>query len=151
MGRPSKASQWITEDGLSLLSYWKRNDLTDEQIAEKIGIRPPTFVDWKRKYPQINEALKKGLEYAVADAEKAIIEKFKTQTIIEEREETWEDGDSKRIHRTVTKKQILPDTTAIIFFLKAKAGWRDNVDLSKALSAITPERRKEIEDALNAE
>lgn len=148
-GRPSKAEQWTTKDGLSLLSYWKRNDLSDAEIAKRIGIRPRTLGDWKERFPQISAALKKGLEYAVADAEKALISKFEVQTLTEEREEAWQDDDGKiRKHKIVTKKQIPPDTTALIFFLKAKAGWRDNAELQKG-SAITPERRKEIEEFFN--
>lgn len=146
MARPSKADQWLTEDGLSLLTHWKRNDLPDVEIAKRIGIKPRTLSDWKERFPQISAALKKGLEYAVADAEKALVEKFKVQTLVEEKEEVWqaEDG-SVRKHKIVTKKQVAPDTTALIFFLKAKAGWRDNIDISLK-SQITDERRKELDD-----
>lgn len=148
-GRPSKAEQWLTEDGLSLLTHWKRNDLTDEEIAKRIGIAPPTLKDWKNRFPPISEALKKGMTYAVADAEKAIVEKFKIQTLIEEKEEIWQntDGNIKK-HKIITKKQIPPDTTAIIFFLKAKAGWKDTTD-TKISASITTERRKELEDFFN--
>ena len=146
MARPSKVEQWLTDDGLSLLTHWKRNDLSDIEIAKRIGISSKTLNTWKEKYVPISSALKKGLTYAVADAEKALVEKFKVQTLTEEKEEIWiaEDGTKKK-HKIVTKKQIPPDTTAIIFFLKAKAGWRDNIDIS-VKSQITDERRKELDD-----
>jgi len=127
MGRPSKADQWLTEDGLSLLTSYKRNDLTDAEIAKKIGISDKTLRSWKKRYLPISSALKKGFEYAVADAEKALVSKFKTQILTEKRTEIWQDHDgNKKTHVVTTEKQVPPDTTAIIFFMKAKAGWRDN-------------------------
>lgn len=149
MARPSKAEQWLTEDGLSLLTHWKRNDLSDIEIAKRIGISDKTLRSWKERYLPISSALKKGMAYAVADAEQALVSKFKTQTLTEEKEEVWqaEDGSIKK-HKIVTKKQIPPDTTAIIFFLKAKAGWKDNSDI-KATVSIANERRKELEDFFN--
>lgn len=131
MARPSKADQWLTDDGLLLLEHWKRNDLSDAEIAKRIGISSKTLGTWKERYLPISSALKKGLEYAVADAEKALVEKFKVQTIVEEKEEFWENGEgTTKTHKIVTKKQIAPDTTAIIFFLKAKGGWRDNYEIT---------------------
>lgn len=149
MGRPSKAQQWLSDDGLALLEHWKRNDLTDAEIAKRIGIKAPTLIDWKKRFPQISEALKKGSEYSVADAEQALVEKFKTQTLTEKKTEIWQDADgNKKTHVVTIEKQIPPDTTAIIFFLKAKAGWRDNVDIS-VRSQITDERRRELDDFFN--
>ena len=142
MGRPSKVDSWLTEDGLLMLTHWKRNDLTDAQIAKKLGIAAPTLIDWKRKYPQISEALKKGLEYCIADAEKALISKFKPYTYEEERMELWQvptgrkkangqqEMEIREQHVVRTKKTVMPDTTAIIFFLKAKGGWRDNYEIT---------------------
>lgn len=145
-GRPSKAEQWLTEDGLSLLTHWKRNDLSDIEIAKRIGISDKTLRSWKERYIPISSALKKGMSYAVADAEQALVEKFKTQTLTEKKTEIWQDADgNKKTHVVTTEKQIPPDTTAIIFFLKAKAGWRDNIDISLK-SQITDERRKELDD-----
>lgn len=131
MARPSKADQWLTDDGLLLLEHWKRNDLSDAEIAKRIGISSKTLGTWKERYLPISSALKKGLDYAVADAEKALVEKFKVQTITEEKEEVWQNDDGTiKKHNIVTKKQIAPDTTAIIFFLKAKGGWRDNFEIT---------------------
>ena len=131
MARPSKADQWLTDDGLLLLEHWKRNDLSDVEIAKCIGISSKTLGTWKERYLPISSALKKGLDYAVADAEKALVEKFKVQTITEEKEEVWQNDDGTiKKHKIVTKKQIAPDTTAIIFFLKAKGGWRDNFEIT---------------------
>ena len=157
-GRPSKVQNWLTEDGLSMLTHYKRNDLTDKEIAKRIGIGEATFNDWKKRYPEISEALKNGLEYAVRDAEEALITKFKPYKFEEEKIEMWqvptgetgEDGKPKmRIreqHVVRTKKTVMPDTTAIIFFLKSKGGWRDNLSLENGSQVITDQRRKELDE-----
>ena len=152
MPKPSKATAWLAEDRLKLISHWKRNGLKDEEIAKNIGIRNTTLSEWKKRYPEINEALKKGFEELALSAEEALLSRFEIQTITEEKEEIWQDpnGGIKK-HKTITKKQVLPDTTAIIFFLKSKCGWRDNIDLSKTVNAITEQRRTELEEAFDAE
>lgn len=129
-----------------MLSHYKRNDMTDKQIAEeKIGISVSTLDDWKARYPQISEALKKGLEFCVADAEEALLTKFKPFTYKEQQIETWEEFNPKtkkmetRTHKKITERTALPDTAAIIFFLKAKGGWRENSEVvdDRAIKQIT--------------
>ena len=55
-----KFEYWLTEDGLTLLTGWARDGLTDEQIAEKMGIAVKTLYEWKKRYGKICEALKRG-------------------------------------------------------------------------------------------
>lgn len=152
-GRPTKAHNWITEDGLKMLTHYKRNDMTDAAIADKIGISPSTFDDWKSRYPQISAALKKGLEHCIADAEEALINKFKPYKYQEQTVETWEEYNAKtgkmetKTHKKIMERTALPDTAAIIFFLKAKAGWSENTEQTDTealtrLDAILAERRK---------
>lgn len=42
-----KFEYWLSADGLTLLEGWARDGLTDEQLAEKIGIGVRTLYDWK--------------------------------------------------------------------------------------------------------
>lgn len=55
-----KYEYWRTTDGLILLQGWARDGLKDEQIAHNMGIRRTTLYDWKNKYPDINDALKRA-------------------------------------------------------------------------------------------
>ena len=50
MGRYQK---WLEPENLLLLQGWKRDGLTDEQIAQKIGIAPRTLENWKKQHVQI--------------------------------------------------------------------------------------------------
>ena len=49
--------KWLKQENLLLLQGWKRDGLTDEQIAHNIGIRRETLYDWIKKYPHISNAV----------------------------------------------------------------------------------------------
>lgn len=56
-----KYEEWCNDpDKKLLLSGWARDGLTDEEIAKKIGISRSTLSEWKKKYPDISDTLKRG-------------------------------------------------------------------------------------------
>ena len=63
----AKFEQWITADALVLLEGWARDGLTDELIAGKMGIAVSTLYDWKKKHPEISDALKAGKHVVTAN------------------------------------------------------------------------------------
>ena len=69
--------KWLEPENLLLLQGWKRDGLTDEQIAEKIGITPRTLERWKSKYSQIRQVLKVGKEQANFIIENELFKKAK--------------------------------------------------------------------------
>ena len=77
MVRVAKAvyEEWRTADRLTLLQGWARDGLTDEQIAHNMGIAASTLYQWKKKYPEIMEALKKGKEVVDYEVENALLNK----------------------------------------------------------------------------
>lgn len=52
--------EWLEPENLVTLQGWKRNGLTDAQIAQNIGINVRTLDKWKSKYGRIRQALKIG-------------------------------------------------------------------------------------------
>lgn len=68
-----KYLDWITEEGLALLSGWARDGLTDQQIAHNIGISRSTLNEWKKRYPDISDTLKRGKEVVDRIIENAMI------------------------------------------------------------------------------
>ena len=52
----------MTEEGLLQLEAWARDGLTDEQIAANMGIAIRTLYEYKERYPQIMQSLKRGKE-----------------------------------------------------------------------------------------
>lgn len=67
--------EWLKKENLLLLQGWKREGLTDEQIAHNIGVTPRTLEYWKKKYVQIFQALKVGKEQANFIVENALFNK----------------------------------------------------------------------------
>ncbi len=72
-GDVAKYADWITEDKLLLLESWARDGLLDEVIAKKIGISKTTLYDWKKKFPNFANALKKGKEVVDIEVENALL------------------------------------------------------------------------------
>lgn len=69
-----KYQRWLEPDGLTLLEGWARDGLTDEQIAKNCGCNAGTLYEWKKKYPEISEALKKGKEVVDYEVENALLQ-----------------------------------------------------------------------------
>lgn len=123
----SKANEWLEQDKLTLLEGWARDGLTDEQIAHNMGIRRETLYDYKNKYPNISNALKKGKEVVDIEVENALLKKALGYTITLHKQKVTKDGYVVDIEEEV---HIAPDTTAQIFWLKnrRKQQWRDKVE-----------------------
>ena len=69
-----KFQRWLEPDGLILLEGWARDALTDEQIAQNMGIAVGTLYLWKKSHVEICEALKKGKEVVDFQVENALVQ-----------------------------------------------------------------------------
>src|SRR5690625_176336 len=148
-GRRGKYEEWLTKEGLLKIEGWARDGLTDEQIAKNMGISRSTLNEWKNKYSDILDTLKKGKEVVDLEVENALLKRalgYKYDEV------TYEFGEEvKRV-----RKEVVPDTTAQIFWLKNRRPdkWRDKQDiehsggLHNTFTEITPEERKKRIDEL---
>lgn len=123
MGAKGKYHDWLTPESLTRLEGWARDGLTDEQIAQKMGISKGTLYDWKNKFPEFSNALKNGKEVVDTLVENALLKRALGYNYLEI---TEEDGDLGYKKKTV-HKQMPPDVTAQIFWLKNRRPdkWRD--------------------------
>lgn len=119
-----KYEYWLTPEGLTLLEGWAMDGLTDEQIAAGMKIAASTLYDWKNRFPEISNALKKGKEVVDIQVENALFKRALGYDYQEERVEISTKGDKKV---TQTIKHIPADVTAQIFWLKNRRPdkWRD--------------------------
>lgn len=119
----AKFQKWIEAQGLTLLDGWARDGLTDEQIAHNMGVHVSTLYEWKRRFPELSEALKKGKEVVDYEVENAL---FKRAVGYEYTEVMVEESDEGTKRRETTK-HIAPDVTAQIYWLKNRrpGKWRD--------------------------
>lgn len=123
-----KYREWLEPDGLLLLEGWARDGLTDEQLAEKMGVSTSTLYDWKVKHPEISEALKRGKEVVDIQVENALLKRALGYDYQEQRIEKSEKDGTKIIQ---TIKHVPADTTAQIFWLKNRRPdkWRDKPEV----------------------
>ena len=70
-----KYEYWLTPEGLLKLEGWARDGLTDEQIAQNIGISRSTLNAWKERYSDISDTLKKGKEVVDRKVENALLKR----------------------------------------------------------------------------
>lgn len=125
-----KYQKWLEPDSLLLLEAWARDGLIDEQIAHNMGITTTTLYVWKNAYPCISEALKKGKEVVDIQVENALLKRalgYKYDEVTREKV-GGEMVETKRV-----TKEIVPDTTAQIFWLKNRRSeaWRDRREEQK--------------------
>jgi hypothetical protein len=123
-----KYDDWLTEEGLLLIEGWARDGLTDEQIAHNMGVSVKSLYNWKNDHLPILQALKNGKEVIDRHVENALLKRALGYTYDEVTVEESDDG----YKRKVTTKQVVPDTTAQIFWLKNRkpAEWRDKQDIN---------------------
>lgn len=152
-----KYEQWLEPEGLLRLEGWARDGLTDEQIAHNIGIHRDTLIQWKKKFADISDALKKGKEVVDREVENALFKKacgytvelrkpMKVKRVVYNEETGRKLEEYEEVVDTVEEVHVPADTTAQIFWLKNRKpeAWRDKViytdesDLEK-LDAIVAE------------
>lgn len=116
-------SKWDrVKEKLILVEGWARDGLTDVQIANNLGISKTTFYKFKNEHPELSELLKKGKEDIDYQVENALLKRalgYKYDEI------TYEYGkETKRV-----TKQVAPDTTAQIYWLKNRrpSKWKDKI------------------------
>ena len=105
-----KWQQWLTPEGLIRLRGWAMDGLDDEQIArDKVGVSRQTLYNWRKKYEEIDEALRMGKD--VAD---------------------------RHVENALYKSAIEGNVTAIIFWLKNRKPdkWRDMKNIDANIESI---------------
>ena len=103
--------------------------LTEEQMAAVFGVKRRTLHTWKKKYPAFRQAVQGGKATADAPVVKSLYQRALGYTITEKKVTRNPDGTTRK---EITEKEIAPDITAIMFWLKNRQpqDWRDKHDVS---------------------
>ena len=125
-----KYHYWLTPEGLLLIEGWARDGLTDEEIAKNMEIGIRTLYDWEKRFPQILQSIKKNKEVADRCVEDALFRKatgYKAKEVTRERQWNRSTGQYEMVTVKEVEKDVAPDTTAQIFWLKNRKPdqWRD--------------------------
>lgn len=142
-GRKGLYKEWLEADNLIRLEGWARDGLTDEQIAHNIGINVSTLYAWKVKYKEFSEALKRGKEVVDRIVENALLKSamgYKYDEVVKERIYNPETGESEIVEVKRTTKDVAPNSTSLIFWLKNRqpAKWRDTKNIDAAVEVRNP-------------
>lgn len=126
----AKHQEWLEPEGLLKLEAWARDGLTDEQIASNMGIAISTLYEWKNKFSEFSEALKKGKEVVDIQVENALLKRALGYSYTETTKELKYNPETEQQELVTTKvvtKEVVPDTTAQIYWLKNRkpSTWRD--------------------------
>ncbi|MEG0259428.1 MAG: helix-turn-helix domain-containing protein [Lysinibacillus sp.] len=133
-GRQGKYVEWLTPEGLLKIEGWARDGLTNEQIAQNIGITRKTLQEWIKRFSDIRDTLKKGKEVVDRQVENALLKRalgYRYDEFTRELVEDLENGGMTLGITKVVTKEVAPDTTAQIFWLKNRKPqeWRDKQDI----------------------
>jgi hypothetical protein len=123
MARKSKYDTHV-KPYLDEIQGWAMSGLTDEQIADNLGLSARTLYEYKNKYPQFLQALKKGKDIADAQVVNSL---FRLATGF-----TYHEEATTTTGEVVTvQKYSKPNTTATIFWLKNRQPdkWRDKTEV----------------------
>ena len=141
MARKGLYEEWLEQDKLTLIQAWARDGLTNEQIAHNIGIAPKTLYEWINKFSEISNALKKGKEVVDIEVENSLLKRALGYTYEETTRELSKETGQLVVTKVVTK-QVIPDTTAMIYWLKNRKPkeWRDkpivDTDMSTMINSM---------------
>ncbi|HHC5035715.1 TPA: helix-turn-helix domain-containing protein [Staphylococcus aureus] len=108
---------------LGLVEGWKRDGLTDEQIARNLGVSKHTLIKWKKNIPDFLDAIKKGKEVSDYELENALHKRAVGHYY--EEETVTNKGEVVKI-----KKYEHANPTSLIFALKNRLPhkYRDKVE-----------------------
>ena len=140
-----------TDDFPLLAEGMARRGMTDEQIAEKLGISVETFYQYVKRYPEFSESLKRGKSPVDVEVENALLKRAlgydyeETTTEYSSLEKSGKNGDKANANKgewkvvKKTKKFIPPDVTAQIFWLKNRRPdlWKDRTDANHTITDQT--------------
>lgn len=135
MGRPSAYNPEYIEQAYKLALL----GLKDTEIAKFFDVKEQTINNWKIKFPDFFESLKKGKLDADGEVVKSLYNRalgsrVKIQQAIKVKNIYYENGKKVREDEDVEVvdliQEVPPDTTACIFWLKNRcpAQWRDKVE-----------------------
>jgi len=141
------------EPRLIEIEGWARDGLIDEQISKNLGVAYSTFREYKDKYSALSAALKRGKEVIDREVENALLKRALGYNYDEVTKERLIKKDVKgdpmtdlhgfpiaeMVTTKIVTKQVVPDTTAQIFWLKNRKpdNWRDKQQVEHSGSIDT--------------
>ena len=111
-----------------LIAELAKRGYTDAQMAKALGVDRATLHRWCKRYPELKEASEDGKEIADDVIVDSLYNRAKGHTIKDKKILKNPDGS---VRQEITEREVSPDTTACIFWLKNRRPkeWRDKHDV----------------------
>jgi len=116
MSYPNTFLFWSAQEGLTLVSAWARQGLSQAELARRMGVRAATLAKWRLKSPALDAAVIHGRDWADAAVEQALLRRALGFTITEISSEETSTGTKVKS----SEKYIPPDLSAQLAWLKAR-------------------------------
>lgn len=132
--------RWLAPDMLERITNWAAKGCTMEELAHDMGVSPSTLYKWRGRYEEIARAIDAGRMLGVEAVEnslfrQAVGEVYEEATVTEK---DIVDG-KERVHVRKVRTKKAPSVSAQIFYLKNRAGYRDNPPEAPQADAGVPE------------
>ena len=140
-GAKGKYQEWLTPEGLIKIEGWARDGLTDEQIAKKMGISVATLYNWKGKFLEILEALKRGKEVVDRQVENALLKRALGYQYVERKSEPVQMSNEEHhaLQEAAMKRFKLDNPEATMEEIRAHG-----LSISKYKMIVVEEKTKEV-------
>ena len=160
-GPKGKLQQWLEPDNLLLIQAWARDGFTDHAISEKMGINPSTLWTWKKKVPQISNALARTKEIVDIEVENKLYEscigfKAKVKEPIKLKKIMQKAGEGRieeeHIEYAEREIYIAPNVIAQKFWLANRKPneWREKREIVADVSENAAKNMQTIADLINS-
>jgi transcriptional regulator with XRE-family HTH domain len=125
---------------LDRIPLWRKDGLTEEQIANKLGIDEATLYRYKNKFCEFCEALKKGKENLLEELKETLYRRamgYKVEEVKHIIRKTKKGNDVQEVEKYT--KEVHSDT-CLIFALKNldPENWRDRRELQQDIKLNKP-------------
>lgn len=140
MGRRNKYETHV-RPYLNDIQEWY-GDLDEKQIVEKLGVSSSAWAEYKNKYPELREALRKGRQDLILELKATLKKKAKGFYYTETKKYTKDEGGKKTKYTEQTEKYAPPDVGAIHLLLKnLDPEWKNDdqttIDMKKKQLELT--------------
>lgn len=125
-----------------------RRGATIDEVAREMGVAKSTVYEWAKVHKEFAEALRTSRELTDMQVEKSLYKRAMGYTATERRTilKPGPNGSMEPIRVEVNERDVPPDSSAAIFWLKNRQGWRNDPDVVRAEEVPTftfdPESRK---------
>lgn len=131
--RDSKVDYWLTDDGLILIEAWARDGYLLNEIADRMGIERYTLSKWRKRYPEIAQALNTGKELVDYKVENALLKAalgYTTKEIKVTLGKKIINGETFEVLKETTTREVAPNVTACMAWLNNRKHdqWKRNRD-----------------------